>query len=400
MVSRQLAAAALLILLLAEEEESEEDEEPRKRRLWSQEWLLERDAAPQDSTLREMGISSTRDFRSCLRMPEDAFRHLLSLVTPYIQKRDTCMRRAITVEQRLVATLRYLATGQALQDLKFTTRISPQALGIIIPETCAAIIDCLREEYMKFPITAADWMAVAQDFEDSLDFPNCGGAIGGRHIRIATASDSQNYKGFSSIALMAIVNAQKEFLMVDIGKKGCMSDGEMIEQVMFYQKLVKKELALPATYQTKLRMNFVFVADEAFALSEHILKPYPQESADFPRKIFNCRLSHARSVFNDAFELLANRFRVLQTSIKLRVDKVDQVVLACCMLHNYLRRRYGDVEEFAAAPGGVRAQPGTQTSLQACVPQNETWSAINNRDQYQEYFNEAGAVDWQYNMDL
>ncbi|PIO25020.1 hypothetical protein AB205_0058080, partial [Aquarana catesbeiana] len=62
---------------------------------------------------------------------------------------DTCMRQAITPEQRPVATLRYLATGRSLQDLKFLTGISSQALGIIIPETCSAIIQVLQKEYMK-----------------------------------------------------------------------------------------------------------------------------------------------------------------------------------------------------------------------------------------------------------
>ena len=49
------------------------------------------------------------------------------------------MRNAISAEERLVATLRYLATGCSYEDIKFRTGISPQALGKIIPETCEAI---------------------------------------------------------------------------------------------------------------------------------------------------------------------------------------------------------------------------------------------------------------------
>lgn len=49
------------------------------------------------------------------------------------------MREAVSAEERLIATLRYLAVGNSYEDLKFTTAISPQLLGRIIPETCTAI---------------------------------------------------------------------------------------------------------------------------------------------------------------------------------------------------------------------------------------------------------------------
>jgi hypothetical protein len=55
------------------------------------------------------------------------------------------MRKATTPNERLTATLRYLATGRTLEDLKFSTCISPQALGRVIPETCKAIYKVLRK---------------------------------------------------------------------------------------------------------------------------------------------------------------------------------------------------------------------------------------------------------------
>jgi len=39
------------------------------------------------------------------------------------------MRKAITPHERLTATLRFLATGRSQGDLKFSTIMSPQALG-------------------------------------------------------------------------------------------------------------------------------------------------------------------------------------------------------------------------------------------------------------------------------
>lgn len=119
------------------------------RSSWTKNWLLQRDQFCHMPLLREIRENNPDDFRNFLRMTDPVFHRLLALLTPYISRQDTCMRQAITPEQRLVATLRYLATGRSLQDLKFSTGISPQALGIIIPETCSAIIQVLQKEYMK-----------------------------------------------------------------------------------------------------------------------------------------------------------------------------------------------------------------------------------------------------------
>lgn len=82
-------------------------------------------------------------------MDEETYVNLLALVSPFIKKKDTVMRQAITPHERLTATLRFLATGRSYECLKFSTIISPQALSYIIPETCWALYNCLRKEYLK-----------------------------------------------------------------------------------------------------------------------------------------------------------------------------------------------------------------------------------------------------------
>ncbi|KAJ8940773.1 hypothetical protein NQ314_010583 [Rhamnusium bicolor] len=55
---------------------------------------------------------------------------------------------AVPAEQRLMATLRFLATGRSVEDLKYSCVISPQLLGKIIPETCVATYKVLRRKYL------------------------------------------------------------------------------------------------------------------------------------------------------------------------------------------------------------------------------------------------------------
>jgi hypothetical protein len=60
------------------------------------------------------------------------------------------MRDAIPPSQRLSSTLRYLAiaNGNTFEDLKFKSAISPQSIGIIVMETCTALIHSLKD-YIK-----------------------------------------------------------------------------------------------------------------------------------------------------------------------------------------------------------------------------------------------------------
>lgn len=60
------------------------------------------------------------------------------------------MRKSISPAERLIATLRFLSTDNSYEDLKFSTKIAAQTLlGHIIPETCLALYDVLKDKYMK-----------------------------------------------------------------------------------------------------------------------------------------------------------------------------------------------------------------------------------------------------------
>lgn len=131
---RRKIACLLIVLLLLERP-------PRQRkRFWVKDWLLEREHLSHMQLIEKLRMSSTDDLKNYLRMGDVTFQKLLKLVKPFISKRNTRMRRAISAEERLIATLRFLATGRSFEDLKFSTLISPQALGVIIPETCKIIL--------------------------------------------------------------------------------------------------------------------------------------------------------------------------------------------------------------------------------------------------------------------
>ncbi|CAH1972595.1 unnamed protein product [Acanthoscelides obtectus] len=131
-----------------------------RRLRWSREWLLKRQEFSHVRLLREL---EPDDWRNYLRMDTETYNHLLKSVTPYIERQNTCMRKAISAHERLSATLRFLATGRSYKDLEFTTIMSKPSLSEIIPETCDVIYWVLKKDFLKFPKSEQEWLQIAAE---------------------------------------------------------------------------------------------------------------------------------------------------------------------------------------------------------------------------------------------
>ena len=120
----------------------------RKRKVWSKEWLRKRLLYSHVNLMKELKLEKG-DWFNYMRMDHETYLELLHQVSPFIEKKNTLLREAISPHERLSATLRFLATGRSYSDLKFTTIISQPSLSQIIPETRAAIYNCLAPKYLK-----------------------------------------------------------------------------------------------------------------------------------------------------------------------------------------------------------------------------------------------------------
>lgn len=120
---------------------------------------------------------------------------------------------------------------------------------------------------------------MADDFGRIHGFPTCLGSLDGKHIGIIMPKNAGsryfNYKGFHSIILLALVNARKEFLMVDVGINGRISDGGVLFYSKFWRSYEQGLLNLPNPINLSNMTHlfpYVFVADEAFALGPNLMK--------------------------------------------------------------------------------------------------------------------------------
>lgn len=89
----------------------------------------------------------------------------------------------------------------------------------------------------------------------------------------------------------AIVNTDYEFIMVDVGKNGKMSDNGVFQMTEFYNRLMRKTLQLPTTQVTEKQMNLTFISDDAFPLHENLLKLFSHNFLLKERRVFNYKVS-------------------------------------------------------------------------------------------------------------
>jgi len=99
----------------------------------------------------------------------------------------------------------YLSTGMTFTAIHFEFKIGKSTVGEVVRETCNAIWNILRDEEMPEPAepTIEKWTEISDTFYSKTNFPNCLGAVDGKHIRIQnpknTGSLSFNYKKYFSI---------------------------------------------------------------------------------------------------------------------------------------------------------------------------------------------------------
>lgn len=161
----------------------------------------------------------------------------------------------------------------------------------LVEQVCQAVWNNLKDTYLPEP-SEEKWLEIAEGFKKRANFPNCIGAVDGKHIRIIkpnhSGSVNYNYKHFFSILLLAVCDADYRFVAINVGADGKESDSTVFKDSMFYQALQKDKLNVPEKFPISISrqepMPFVLVGDEAFGLSEHIMRPYAGRNLSTQKK--------------------------------------------------------------------------------------------------------------------
>ncbi len=377
----------------------------RKRRLWSKDWVLRR---PQKNILyQEIEAEDQLKFKQAFRMCPLAFQKLLGVIEGDIRKQDTHLRKAITPTTRLQICLRFLASGANFSTLEDIFRVPHNTISKIVSETTQAIWTNLSQDYLKCPSTPSEWKDVVNGFWQDWQYPYCVGAVDGKHVNVQNFANSgslfRNYKGTFSLVLFAICDSRYKFLYCNIGAAGSANDAAIWQSTAFKSLLEQGQLGLPDSPSPHVK--FHLVGDDIFGLSETMMKPFPRKNLERKQLVFNYRLSRARRVIENAFGIMASRFRVLRAPLLLQRRNATSVVKACVVLHNFLLKEspnYLNSQDFALDDQGLPRLVSDQEGMGGLqqLEGNRTGGSLarKQRDALAHYFYNEGAIPWQWKI--
>ena len=252
---------------------------------------------------------------------------------------------------KLVITLRFLATGDSYHSLEYSFRVAHNTIAKFVPEVCNAIYEEYKQELFTLPASVDEWKEVAKQFASRWNFHHTCGAIDGKHVAIKKPRQSgslyYNYKGYFSIILLGVVDGNYSFLWCKVGANGSASDAGVFNQSTLRRALETNRIGLPPPEPLPgddRDLPYFFVGDDAFPLREWMMKPFSRRTMSHRERVFNYRTSRARRVVENAFGILAHRWRCLLTTLQICPVKATTVVQGCFTLHNYLRKRRPGVQ--------------------------------------------------------
>ena len=160
--------------------------------------------------------------------------------------------------------------GLYIQDFK---EEHPPSLKLSIKYVTASIRSC--NQFTCNPPERMIGIKLNTDLIQNGNFPNCIGALDGKHIIMHYSPNSHslfyNYKGFFSIVLIALVDADYHFIYIDVGNYGSNGDSGIFKNSALGETFTGKLLNIPGPkrlpgYPEGGALPQCIVADEAFPL--------------------------------------------------------------------------------------------------------------------------------------
>ncbi|KAL8102615.1 hypothetical protein AgCh_027218 [Apium graveolens] len=273
------------------------------------------------------------EFKKAFRMSKATFDMICEELDSVVTKKDTMLRLAIPVRQRVAVCIWRLATGEPLRLVSKRFGLGISTCHKLVLEVCAAIRNVLMPKYLQWP-NESKLKEIKNEFEGMSGIPNVGGSMYTTHIPIIAPKNSvaayfnkrhteRNQKTSYSITVQGVVDPKGIFSDVCIGWPGSMSDDEVLEKSALFQRANKG-----------LLKDVWVVGNSGYPLMDWVLVPYSHQNLTWAQHSFNEKIEDNQRVAKDAFMRLKARWTCLQKRTEVKLQDLPVLLGAACVLHN------------------------------------------------------------------
>ncbi|KAG8475400.1 hypothetical protein CXB51_031904 [Gossypium anomalum] len=161
-------------------------------------------------------------------------------------------------------------------------------------------------------------------------FKNCLGALDGTHIKIRVPTvDKPRYrtrKGNIATNMLGVCTPDMHFVYALLGWKGSIADGRVLRDAISCYYLVDAGYTNCEGFLAPFR-------GQRYHLNEWRQGYQPST----PEEFFNMKHASARNVIERCFGLLKLRWGILRSPSFYPVRVHNRIIIACCLLHNFIR---------------------------------------------------------------
>ncbi|KAL0337258.1 UNVERIFIED_CONTAM: protein ALP1-like [Sesamum calycinum] len=278
------------------------------------------------------------EFRKAFRMSRATFDMICEELESVVTKKDTMLRMAIPVRQRVAVCIWRLATGEALREVSKRFGLGISTCHKLVLEVCTAIKSVLMPKFLQWP-DENRMKEIKRDFELFSGIPNVGGSMYTTHIPIIAPKvnvaayfnkrhTERNQKTSYSITVQGVVDPKGVFTDICIGWPGSMTDDQVLEKSALSQR----------ANRGALRDAWV-VGNSGYSLMDWVLVPYTHQNLTWTQHAFNGKVEEVQSVAKESFIRLKARWSCLQKRTEMKLQDLPVVLGACCVLHNICEMR-------------------------------------------------------------
>ncbi|CAN4096485.1 unnamed protein product [Withania somnifera] len=278
------------------------------------------------------------EFKKAFRMGKTTFDFICNELESVVTKKDTMLRLAIPVRQRVAVCIWRLATGAPLREVSKRFGLGISTCHKLVLEVCTAIRGVLMAKFVQWP----DDIKTEQNkrgFEMLSGIQNVGGSMYTTHIPIIAPKESvatyfnkrhteRNQKPSYSVTIQGVVDCNGIFTDLCIGWPGSMTDDEVLEKSALHERANRGNL------------NGIYVVGSSgFPLTDWILVPFTHKNLTWTQHAFNEKVNDVQKVAKEAFMRLKARWSCLQKRTEVKIQDLPVILGACCVLHNICEMR-------------------------------------------------------------
>lgn len=262
------------------------------------------------------------------RLPRRQIQELCNLLAGDLE-RATRRNHALTVEQQVLAALRFYASGSFQNVVGDVAGLSKASISRSVFRVSMALANRIQN-YIHFPVNNLEIQRIKQGFYDIAGFPNILGCIDGTLIPIVAPSGINEHlyvcrKGFHAINVQLVTDADLRVLNVVCRYPGSTHDS-----------FIWRNCELQDRFANNNMPNGWLLGDSGYPLTPHLLTPFINP-ANRNEERYNRKHKSTRCSIERANGVVKQRFRCLHKSggcLMYSPQRCINIIISCLLLHN------------------------------------------------------------------